>query len=363
MTYVGVDLHKRTFTVCYRQSEEEQATAEFENTKAGVSAFIATLSYLDSLAVEAMSMSRPFIKAVRPHVREVVHVNAARNELISKSNKKTDAHDARMLAFGLEYGILPRARFRSEAAQQLRNLVTTRFKLVMTRVSTMNFLHAVLARNGLSIPETKMRHEKWRSQIDTSVFGFGDDASWYILNLQMLQLDKAINVLEKKIQIAVEQFEGYKSLSPLPGFGPITIATLLSYIDSIDDFPSSKKLCSYFGIVPRTRMSAGEPLPSKKFGRFRTGAITRTGDTQARTAITMAANYAIAENESLRAFYDRIKGRKGYRKARTATARKLLGLVFYLLKYRCTVRNFRLINFSQAYEIQPYVCPKLPDLH
>ncbi|WP_420428628.1 IS110 family transposase [Kordiimonas sp.] len=352
MTIIGVDLHKRDFTVCYRRSEDDQVTRKFDNSADGMDAFLGTLSCVDRVAVEAVGISRRFVKAVGPRVREIVSVDAARNNLVSQSIKKTDANDAALLAYGLEKGILPLSRFRSEASQQLRSILAARDLLVMTRVRTMNLLNVVAARNGFNFPPSKVRHLNWRGLVDPEKLEFGDAAAWRALNRHMETLRADINELDKQAIAASELFEGNSALSALPGFGPVTVATLLAYIDNIDDFPSAKSLVAYFGIAPRTRISAGEPIPNRKFGKFRAGAITRTGDSRARSAIIMAVNRVFCQNESLREFYERIKGRKGYRKARTAAARKLLCLVYFMLKNRKSVQDFASVNFSRPFEHQ-----------
>ena len=352
MACIGVDLHKRDFTVCYRRSEDDQVIRKFDNTKGGMAEFLTSLSCIDRVAVEAVGISRRFVKAVSPHVREIVSVDAARNNLVSQSIKKTDANDATLLAYGLEKGILPLARFRSEASQQLRSILSARDLLVQTRVRTMNLLNVIAARNGFNFPPSKVRHLNWRGMIDPEKLEFGDAAAWKALDRHMETLRGDINELDKEAIAASALFEGYEALSALPGFGPVTVATLLAYIDDIDDFPNAKALVAYFGIAPRTRISAGEPIPNRKFGKFRAGAITKTGDTRARAAIIMTVNRVLCQNESLREFYDRIKGRKGYRKARTAAGRKLLCLVYFMLKTRKRVQDFANVTFSRPFELQ-----------
>ncbi|WP_417464335.1 IS110 family transposase [Kordiimonas sp.] len=360
MTYVGVDLHKRDFTVCYRRGEDDQVTRKYENSASGLASFLKTVRCVDKVAVEAMGISRRFVKAVAPAVHEVVYVDAARNTLVSRSIKKTDANDAALLAFGLEKGVLPRARLRSEASQQVRSILAARELLVSMRVRVMNQLNVIAARNGFIFPPAKVRHKIWRDRVDLETFEFGDRAAWYALNNQMDDLRRDILSLEKEASQGIQAFHGYEEVSALPGFGPITVATILSYIDNIDDFPNSKSLVAYFGIAPRTRISAGEPIPNKKFGRFRSGAITRTGDSRARAALVMAVNRVLCENESLRAFYDRIKGRKGYRKARTAAARKLLCLVYYILKNGYRRLDFAAVKFNGPFERQLCFAQELP---
>ncbi len=351
MNTIGIDYHKASFTVCYRSAKAKETFAEFPSTEDCIADFLTSVTCFDQLAVEAMGMCRHFVKKVRPKVAKVTLVNAAKNLLITKSNKKTDKHDASMLAYGLAHGLLPTSRFRSEAAQQVRSMVGARYMLVLMRVRVINFMHAVIARNGQSIPKDKMGHKMWRDRIDLGALELGDRIAMQTLESQINQLHKDILLLKHAIEKASRQLPGYEVLASIPGFGPIRRGTLLATIDDIDDFHSPKALCAYLGIVPRVKMSAGQHIPSK-FGRFRAGAITREGDVKARSALTMATNKALSANPSLRAFYDRIKGRKGYRKARTAAARKLLVLIYFALKSGKPIEDFSVIDFSKPHLLE-----------
>lgn len=46
-------------------------------------------------------------------------------------------------------------------------------------------------------------------------------------------------------------------VTSVPGLGAITGGVTATEIDTIERFPTSEKLCSYAGIVPRTHSSGG----------------------------------------------------------------------------------------------------------
>lgn len=349
MNYIGIDFHKQTFTVCYRTDFGQEQLRQFENNTTGIDDFFETISCRDAVAIESMSLARHIVKKLQGKVKELVLVNPTRYRLVSSSIKKTDENDASLLAYGLEHRILPISRFRSEAAHQLACLLSTRHKLVKTKVSITNYMYALTAREGIKIPRNKMKYQNWRDSVDTEQFEYGDKLSWIVLCDELLRMRKNILELEKEIDSASRDFEGHGVLASIPFFGPITVATLVSYIDGIDAFDSAKALCSYFGIVPRTRQSAGENVANRKFGRYRAGAITRQGSKRARTAIVMSANRVLPLNASLKAFYDRIKGRKGYRKARTAAARKLLTFIYFALKNGKPIEDFGAVDFARPH--------------
>lgn len=351
MASVGIDLRKAQFTVCYRMSETDEMFREFPNSPEGIEEFKQTLTCLDEVAVEYFGLSRDFVKCIRGSVHRVVLVDVANNRMVSESIKKTDKNDARTLAYGLAKGLLPTARFRSEAAHQLRSLLVVRDLLVFHRVRMMNQMYALLSRNGIHIEKRKMRSKICYESICDSDFDFGDQFAWQKYCSQMNAAKADILELDKKIETTSLQMKGYSVLKSIPGFGLITIAYLLSTIDDVNDFPSSKSLCSYFGIVPRTRLSDGKPASSNKIGRFKSGSITRKGDRATRATLIMSVNRVMVHNKTLRAFYDRIKGRKGYRKARTAAARKLLTFIYFALQANEPIADFGEIDFGKPHRI------------
>lgn len=72
-------------------------------------------------------------------------------EVIRRSVKKTDKHEARAIALFLSKDMLPEARVKSEKHVQLASLITTRDQLVKLRVSLLGKVHGLFVRHGLKI--------------------------------------------------------------------------------------------------------------------------------------------------------------------------------------------------------------------
>ncbi|WP_146010402.1 transposase, partial [Acidimangrovimonas sediminis] len=85
-----------------------------------------------------------------------------------------------------------------------------------------------------------------------------------------------------------------------------------------------QKLASYFGLTPSVRQSGA--------GRAIHGRITKQGNATARTMLVEAAWSAASVPGPLRAFFLRVKDRKGANVAAVATARKIAVLIWHLLK-------------------------------
>jgi transposase len=148
MSYLGVDLHTNSFTVCYRSCQGKQRIGTFDIRR--IDRFRKTLRKADKVAVEATGNTAWFVERICDRVSKVVVVDPHQFEVIRRSVKKTDRHDARTLAYFLSKDMLPEARMKSKEDAQLHSLAGTRDKLVKQRTALVNKIYNVLNRHGLS---------------------------------------------------------------------------------------------------------------------------------------------------------------------------------------------------------------------
>ena len=98
------------------------------------------------------------------------------------------------------------------------------------------------------------------------------------------------------------------------------------YLGAIGDpsrFFTSRKLVAYLGLDPKVRQSGEAPA--------RSGRISKRGSASARWALVEAAWSVVKQPGPLRAFYERVRARRGHGKAIVATARKLAVLFWCML--------------------------------
>jgi transposase len=113
-------------------------------------------------------------------------------------------------------------------------------------------------------------------------------------------------------------------LTAIEGIEEATALVLLSEIGTdMSKWPSSKQFCSWLGLCPQVKQSAGKVLSSK----------VRAGPNRAAQALRLAANSLQSSKSGLGAFFRRIAARAGRAKAVTAAAHKLGRLVYALLKH------------------------------
>jgi transposase len=93
--YIGIDLHRNRFTCCIRLENGRTYLSEW--ALEDLARFVKKLRASDEVAVEITSNTRLFHEAVAPQVARVVVVDTNQFHVISRSVKKTDPNDARLL--------------------------------------------------------------------------------------------------------------------------------------------------------------------------------------------------------------------------------------------------------------------------
>lgn len=93
MRYIGVDLHKNNFMVCYLYSDSNRKRFE-KYDLVQIDQFCKKLKKSDVMAVEATTNTRFFIGKVEPFIEEIKAINTFQFKVISSSVKKTDKNDA-----------------------------------------------------------------------------------------------------------------------------------------------------------------------------------------------------------------------------------------------------------------------------
>lgn len=320
MRYIGLDLHTNQMTICYLENEEYRyevlAVSEIDTFKA-------KLLPTDKLAIEATGNSNYVYRHCVDLVSDLVIVNTMQFKVITKSCKKTDKNDAKLLAEFLSKDILPRARVKGILDDHLHSLVDSRNKFIELRTQLKNKVHNLLNRCGIKIKKTSLTSQK----------GLNKVLSYEVDELVRFELEQLIAEIKTLIE-RVDQFDhkiaefgsklpGFENVASIKGIGTNTAVTLLSSIGNINDFADEKKLAAYFGLVPRV---------SNSNETVNHGRITKRGDSLVRKSLLQCALIAIKYNQKLFGFYDKVKTRRGFAKAIVATARKLLTIVYYTLK-------------------------------
>ena len=309
-SFVGVDLHRNNFTYCIRENGEEKKIGKCEISD--LKGFASLLGKNTVMAVEATGNTFMFCRFLKAHVGRLVVVNPSQFKVISMSTKKTDRHDAKVLAEFLEKDMLPEVRMKDDLQAKISSLTQTREKLVQLRTVLKNKVNNLLAANFIVLKREELSTETGLRKALSFHFDPITDTEMFVVVEQIRSLNQSIEKLDK----AIEDHGA---------------ATLLSTIGNIHDFRSSKQLAAYIGIVPRVSNSNDTVCH---------GRITKNGSKIARTTLVQCALIAKRYSPYLHAFHESVKSRRGGAKANIALARKFLDIVYRTLKNNWMFEDF-----------------------
>ena len=142
-------------------------------------------------------------------------------------------------------------------------------------------------------------------------------AQWKLWDEQMEQVEAVIQERHMKSDAAAV-------LATIPGCACYSSLALASRIGPIERFPRPGSLANYWGLTPRCRNS-GEITD-------RLGSITKQGSAMARFILGQLVLHVLRRDAAMRAWYGRIKRRRGSKIARVAVMRRLATIIWHMLK-------------------------------
>jgi len=286
--------------------------------------FAQSLAPDDVVALEATSGAGLIAEIIEPHVVAVVVANTRKLPQISKAKAKTDRLDARTLARLAASGFLETVWAPDEQTRALRRLCARREALVKARTRAKNEAHAVPARNLCGRPPVSdcfgKKGRAWLASLQLPV----DERLTLDGCLRQVDfLDAEIAALEAALAEQALGCPQILRLMTVPGVNVHTAAAFIASIGDIRRFSSARRLVGYLGLDPRVRQSGNADA--------RHGHISKAGSSLTRGMLGEAA-WSVAQTPGpLRAFFERVRARKGPQVAATATARKLACLFWCLL--------------------------------
>ncbi len=324
MIHVGVDLHQRFcyMTALGARGKIVQAGAVDNEARALRRWFRQFGGQPVQAAVEACGFWPAFREVVEPEVKRLVLVHPQRVKAIASAKLKNDRVDSATLAHLLRCDLLPESWMADRATQARRQQVRLRATLVRQRTRLKNQVHAVLHQQGLRSPVSDLfgsKGRQWLGQVKLP------PVARESLNVSLALIDSYGQAIEKQnlqLREKARSDSRARHLLTIPGIGEYSAMLLLAEIGDIARFPSKRALCSYAGLVPRVRESAGKAARS---------GITRQGSPWLRWIMVEAAQTAVRSSPAARAYFQRLARRKHRHVARVALARKLLCAVYALL--------------------------------
>jgi transposase len=273
-------------------------------------------------AVEACGFWPAFREVVEPEVKRLVLVHPQRVKAIASAKLKNDRVDSATLAHLLRCDLLPESWKADRETQARRQQVRLRTTLVRQRTRLKNQVHAVLHQQGLRSPATDLFGKRGRLWLGAVKLPAQARES---VNVCLRMIDHYTEEIQKQnllISEKANQDERVPWLLTIPGIGELSAMMVLAEIGDLSRFANKEALCSYAGLVPRVRESAGKAAR---------GGITRQGSSYLRWMMVEAAQVATRSSPAAKRYYERLLRKKHKHVARVALARKLLIAVYALL--------------------------------
>jgi transposase len=320
---IGMDVHRDFCEVAIVDAGQLRSTGQIETTPEALGLFAASLAPTDRVALEVTGNAAEIARILEPHVASVVMVSP-HDTGISRARAKTDRLDARTLAKLLAAGELDAVWRPDEWTRAMRRRLARRSQLVRARTRAKNEIHAVVIRRLQGRPPVSdpfgVAGRRWLAGLELP-----DDEHETVAGcLRHIDfLDAEIGQLDAVIAREALVNADVLRLMTVPGVSVITASTFVAAIGPIDRFRGARQLVGYLGLDPRVRQSGVSPA--------RHGRITKQGSASVRHVLVEAAWIAARSPGPLRAFYQRVRARRGAQVAIVATARKLASLFWCML--------------------------------
>jgi transposase len=320
---IGLDVHRDFCVVAICEDGKVRSAGRVPSTPDGLGALAESLLATDRVALEVTGSCWEVARILEPYVNRVVVVSPD-DTGISSARAKTDKLDARTLAVLLWKGELDAVWMPDERCRILRRRLARREQLVRARTRAKNEIASVLARRLVQRPPLAdlfgVTGRQWLAGLKLPV----EERESVDAGLrQIVFLDAEIAAVDRVIAQQALLWPEIRRLMTVPGVNLICAASFMAAIGDPSRFLTSRKLVAYLGLDPKVRQSGEAPA--------RSGRISKRGSASARWALVEAAWSVVKQPGPLRAFYERLRARRGHCKAIVATARKLTVLFWCML--------------------------------
>ncbi len=341
MLYLAIDQHRKQLTVNLRNQQGEVLLKRQVSTRwERVRAFFDDLRQRSTaeggfVAILEVCGFNDWLLAMLEEYgcREIVLIQPEK-----RSRKKTDSRDAnalgellwvnrqRLLA-GQKAAGVRRVLPPSPEDADARQLTALRKRLGEVRTRTLNKIQRILLRHNRQqeLPTNRLNTKtarKWLAEMKLTEI---DRLEMDLLLEQWDLWGRQLAEVEKRIKIRQPRHATAPLLATLFGAGAYSSLTLASRVGPIERFPRPGSLANFWGITPGCRNSGD--------ATDRLGSITKQGSAIVRFILGQMVMHVLRRDPYMKAWYSRIKKRRGAKIARVAVMRRLATIIWHMLKY------------------------------
>jgi transposase len=321
---IGLDVHREFAEVAIWERGVVRAGGRIQTTPEALRLFADSLCAYDEVALEATCNTHAIARLLERHVGRVVVSNPQKTRAIAEARVKTDKVDAQVLAQLLAAGFLPAVWLPDDETHALRRQVARRAHIVRQRTRLKNRVQSILHRNLVPrCPAADLFGHKGRAWLGEQELPVDERQAVEALLRQLDFHGEELKLIDAELARVALRREEVKRLLTIPGVDATVALAIVAAVGDFRRFRTAEKLVSYLGLNPRVRQSGGQPASH--------GRITKQGRAHARGMLVEAAWVATKIPGPLRAFYERVRARRGMQIAVVATARKLAVLCWHLI--------------------------------
>jgi len=344
--FVGVDVHKKSFHVTARYDGEEVFHGGMQSRYEVLKMLLDRFEDCRvKVAYEAGPSGFWLYDRLMEDGIETIVVPPSLIPVESGNRVKTDRRDSRKLGRLFESGLLKNVHVLTEEERADRELLRTRRQLVHHRADVARQVKSKLLFHGIEIPFSETPY--WSGEFREWIRGFATKHETMRKSFNpSIGLYEELTTRIREITsdvVALSLTEEYRDrvniLTTVPGIGSVTAMEILVELPRIERFSTHEELASYLGLTP-SEYSTGEHI--------RHGRISRCGNKRVRTALVEASWKLIVKDSAMRAKYEKIKYRRGAKRAIVAIARMLSARVQTILleneAYSYKVRRLKRVS-------------------
>lgn len=376
----GIDVHKKLIVACLRQGRKQEIR-EFGATTRELLELCDWLKQgnCQMVAMESTaSFWKPLYNILEEYGLNAIVVNA--RHMKNVPGRKTDVKDAEWIADLLQHGLLEASYIPDKDQRELRELVRYRKSLTGERARELNRLQKMLeganiklsgtvrningksARNILEfiLSGKKFDSATYDEMYENNIIAHNlkaskeqiiDDLNGFLSPLQRRMMKELLNHLDElnaHIQNLDDEIDNFmkpdekkaaSAIQDIPGIAESSAKAIISVIGTdMERFPTDKHLASWAGMCPGNNESAHK----RKSGK------TTKGNTLLRETLVICAHSAARVKDSyFYAQFQRIRLRRGAKKAYVAVAHSMLIAIYHILKYGVVFKDLGADYYNQ----------------
>lgn len=322
MRWLGVDLHKHYAHVAELSSE---GFKHYRFALPGeITEFCKGLQPSDQVVVEASTNSFAFSEIVGQHVARVVVTDPAQTRGVVSGPAMNDQKAAEALAKLLKADFVRPVWLPPVETRVLRTQVAYYRFLDNVRTRTINRVRSLFQQELREFPACEIGPKLHPFLAEQFSGEPGYRLCLGSLLRQLNQLNVELGHLERDFGVWCRDSRETKLLMTIPGVGVVCATTLMAHIGSMNRFPSADRLCAYIGVVPKVHESGKVK---------RSGQMSQQGPSAVRWVLSLAVQHLVRFPTKLTSFYLQVAERRPKRVARIAACRKLLCIIWSMLKH------------------------------